>query len=292
MPKKDEIAKLLEAASASNPEVEFHLFTQQELDARTQNHEADVIARKTGEIYQNLENDVLTVTGVAKNQGEKAYNYLKRVLTDLKANANNADASELQKKLQALEEEKAKGFPNLKKELDDLRDLATRREQELQAKLSEKDKLLRNKDVEGQITLATMGLKFNSTMPKAVIDTFINNIRKEIVEATEIEDGVIKIKDKDGKILRNPSTLEPLTIAEVMVDRLSPIIEQGRKQEGGGSEDDGAKKKDSEGVLVPPAEALRSKETLSDWLRKAGIPQGSKEFNDVWGKYAIKLPRS
>lgn len=291
MPKKDEIAKILEARTAENPDVELHLFTDEELSQRTQNHETDVIARKTGEIYQNLENDVLSVTGIPKTQGEKAYNYLKRVLTDMKASASSSDVKALQDKLAELEKEKANGFPNLKKELDEVQKLAKDREEALQKQLTEKDKLLRAKDIDGQMSLAMMGLKFRSDMPKQVIETFINNAKKTIIDNADFDGDIVKIKGSDGSVMRNKATLQPLTISEVLIESLSPILEEKREQGGGGSDSDTIVK-DKDGTLVPPADALRSKETLTDWMRKKGIAQGSKEFTDIWGKYATGLPRT
>ena len=47
----------------------------------SENDENSVIAKKTGEIYGALDNDILTVSGIAKNGTEKTYDYAKRVMS-------------------------------------------------------------------------------------------------------------------------------------------------------------------------------------------------------------------
>ena len=44
----------------------------------SKNDEEQVIGSKIGEIHASYEKDVLGITGVEKNKGEKAYDYVKR----------------------------------------------------------------------------------------------------------------------------------------------------------------------------------------------------------------------
>ena len=62
----------------------------------SQNDENAVIAAKTGEIYGNLDTDILSTSGIGKNGTEKTYEYAKRVISDLKGKAESADALQTQ----------------------------------------------------------------------------------------------------------------------------------------------------------------------------------------------------
>ena len=72
----------------------------------SENDENSVIAKKTGEIYGALDNDILTVSGIAKNGTEKTYDYAKRVMSAMKADAEAATGYKSQ--IDALTKEKAR----------------------------------------------------------------------------------------------------------------------------------------------------------------------------------------
>ena len=50
----------------------------------SQNDENTVIGTKIGALHGQYDTDILSITGINKNQGEKSYDYLKRVLGDYK----------------------------------------------------------------------------------------------------------------------------------------------------------------------------------------------------------------
>ena len=73
--------------------------TDEQINAITtlsQNDENSVIAKKTGEIYGNLDVDILAASGVEKNGTEKTYDYAKRVLGDFKTKAESVTGLESQ----------------------------------------------------------------------------------------------------------------------------------------------------------------------------------------------------
>lgn len=72
----------------------------------SENDENSVISKKTGEIYGALDNDILTVSGIAKNGTEKTYDYAKRVMSAMKADAEAATGYKSQ--IDALTKEKAR----------------------------------------------------------------------------------------------------------------------------------------------------------------------------------------
>ena len=70
------------------------------------NDENSVIAQKTGKIYGDLDADILSVTGIAKNGTEKTYDYAKRVLGEFKTKAESA--VQLQSTIDTLTKEKSR----------------------------------------------------------------------------------------------------------------------------------------------------------------------------------------
>ena len=58
----------------------------------SRNDENTVIGTRIGELHGQYDNDVLSVTGIAKNQGEKSYDYVKRVLGEYKQKAAGTEA--------------------------------------------------------------------------------------------------------------------------------------------------------------------------------------------------------
>ena len=72
----------------------------------SKNDETTVIGQKTGEIYGGLDADILAASGIAKNGTEKTYDYAKRVIGEIKAQAGNA--TELQNQISELTKEKGR----------------------------------------------------------------------------------------------------------------------------------------------------------------------------------------
>ena len=70
------------------------------------NDENSVIAQKTGKIYGDLDADILSVTGIAKNGTEKTYDYAKRGLGEFKTKAESA--VQLQSTIDTLTKEKSR----------------------------------------------------------------------------------------------------------------------------------------------------------------------------------------
>ncbi|MGL5981136.1 MAG: hypothetical protein ACRCZY_09730, partial [Phocaeicola sp.] len=54
------------------------------------NDESAVLGARIGEIHGRYEADIKEIVGVDKNQGEKAYDYMKRVLGDYKGKVSTS----------------------------------------------------------------------------------------------------------------------------------------------------------------------------------------------------------
>lgn len=217
------------------------------------NDEQTVIGAKIGALHGQYDTDILTVTGIAKNQGEKSYDYTKRVLTDYKTKlagfaTAEADLAKLKTEKADLETKLAAGAGDalIKQQLTD----ATTKLQQLQGAYDadkvafedEKVKLtsaLHTTKVENHFDNAIAGLKFKATIPDSVKSVLLKNVKQELLSTTKPEftaTGDLIFRDANGAIMSNPSNkLNPFTAAELISKALVDVIDLGRQQPGGGS---------------------------------------------------------
>lgn len=224
----------------------------------SRNDENTVIGTKIGALHGQYDADIFGITGIAKNGGEKSYDYAKRVLNDYKSklegtkdlqtklDAANAKAVELQDKLA-----KGAGDETLKQQLKDAKAQVTQLQTQLQAKETEFNtkeaefnKQLKDVHVDYAFQAATAGLKFKGGITEPIQKTLLNAAKAEILAKGTpdfVDDGQggkkLVIRGTDGNILNNPkNNLNPYTLQElVMETALKDVLDTGRKQTGGGT---------------------------------------------------------
>lgn len=235
--------------------------TDDQLNAITEmskNDENSVIGTKIGALHGQYDTDIFSITGIAKKDGEKSYDYAKRVLGAYKAKADSAktiqtqltaaqaQVTELQSKL-----EKGTGDETLKQQLKDAKAQVTQlqtqlqtKETEFNTKKAEFDKTIKDTHVDYAFKAATAGLKFKSGITEPIQKTLLNAAKAEVLSKGTpdfIEDGhggkKLIIRGTDGNILNNPkNNLNPYTMQElVMETSLKDVIDTGRQQTGGGT---------------------------------------------------------
>lgn len=268
----------------------------------SQNDENSVIAKKTGEIYGALDNDVLEVSGIAKNGTEKTYEYTKRVIKEIKAKAD--DAAKLQGQIDSLTKEKAR----LEKAIADgsadaetakaLRqakaDLAsiTTQYNELNTKynnaVADHEKEIFDIKVDNALQSASAGLKFKAGLPESVTRVILSQAAEKVkaMRPEAIDDGkggkVIVFKGEDGAILRNPNNqLNPYTAAELLTKELEAmdVLDKGRKQQGGGTGNSGGSG-DGKAIDVTGAKTrTEAYDMIAASLMSQGMTVGSAQFD-------------
>ena len=224
----------------------------------SRNDENTVIGTKIGALHGQYDTDILGITGVKKKDGEKSYDYAKRVLGEYKTKAESAktiqtqltaaqaQVAELQSKL-----EKGAGDETLKQQLKDAKAQVTQlqtqlqtKETEFNTKKAEFDKTIKDTHVDYAFQAATAGLKFKSGITEPIQKTLLNAAKAEVLAKGTpdfIEDGQggkkLVIRGADGNILNNPkNNLNPYTMQElVMETSLKDVIDTGRQQKGGGT---------------------------------------------------------
>lgn len=268
----------------------------------SQNDENSVIAKKTGEIYGALDNDVLEVSGIAKNGTEKTYEYTKRVIKEIKAKAD--DAAKLQGQIDSLTKEKARlekaiadGSADaetakaLKQAKADLASITTQYN-ELNTKynnaVADHEKEIFGIKVDNALQSASAGLKFKAGLPESVTRVILSQAAEKVkaMHPEAIDDGkggkVIVFKGEDGAILRNPNNqLNPYTAAELLTKELEAmdVLDKGRKQQGGGTGNSGGSG-DGKSIDVTGAKTrTEAYDMIAASLMSQGMTVGSAQFD-------------
>lgn len=271
----------------------------------SRNDENTVIGTKIGALHGQYDTDILDITGIKKKDGEKSYDYAKRVLGEYKTKAESAktiqtqltaaqaQVAELQSKL-----EKGAGDETLKQQLKDAKAQVTQlqtqlqtKETEFNTKKAEFDKTIKDTHVDYAFQAATAGLKFKSGITEPIQKTLLNVAKAEVLAKGTpdfIEDGQggkkLVIRGADGNILNNPkNNLNPYTMQElVMETSLKDVIDTGRQQAGGGTEDFGSGSGGTGGTLDLSGikSQVEADKAIEAHLLANGLTRDSQEFAD------------
>lgn len=278
----------------------------------SKNDENAVIAQKTGELYGGLDADILAASGIAKNGTEKTYDYAKRVIGEIKTQADAAGS--LNTQIAALNKEKArlekviadggadaetkkqlaqaqkdlaavtKSFTDLKTEFDNAKDTHA--------------KEMFGVRLDGELDKSIGGLKFKAGLPEAVTSVILANAKNAVKGMTPeyIDDGkggkILAFKDANGAIMRNPNNqLNPYTASELLERELSTmgVLETGKQTQGAGSQGgNGGNGGGASGIidLSGARTQVEADEAITKALLAQGLTIGSDAFqaakNKAW----------
>lgn len=271
----------------------------------SRNDENTVIGTKIGALHGQYDADILGITGIKKKDGEKSYDYVKRVLGEYKTKAEStktiqtqltaaqAQVAELQSKL-----ERGAGDETLKQQLKDAKAQVTQlqtqlqtKETEFNTKKAEFDKTIKDTHVDYAFQAATAGLKFKSGITEPIQKTLLNAAKAEVLAKGTpdfIEDGQggkkLVIRGADGNILNNPkNNLNPYTMQElVMETSLKDVIDKGRQQIGGGTGGFGSGSGGTGGTLDLSGikSQVEADKAIEAHLLANGLTRDSQKFAD------------
>ena len=250
--------------------------------------EETVLGKTIGELHGKYDEDILSTSGIPKNQGEKTYDYNKRVISKLKGDYSSIN-EELVKVKEALGK-KSEGDP---KELKDLMDRAKALEESLlseqEARKNEKsefERKLKLQLVDTEFEKVKGLLKFKGEYPENVKDILFEKAKEDIMKAHSIdfieESGkrTLVFRDEHGVILTNKNkALKPLTIEDKLGEVLKDVLDTGRKVEGGGSSNQRSKIGDSIDISSARSQ-VDADIMICEYLAKNGYVRGSKAFAD------------
>ena len=269
----------------------------------SKNDENTAIGTRIGALHGQYDTDIFSITGVKKKDGEKSYDYAKRVLGEYKVKAESvktiqseldnakAQVAELQTKLEA-----GSGDETLGRQLKDaqaqVKQLQTQlktKEAELTSKQTEFESTLKSTHVDYAFQAATAGLKFKAGITEPIQKTLLGAAKAEILAKGTpdfIDDGQggkkLVLRGSDGNILNNPkNNLNPYTVQElVMETSLKDVVEANRQQTGGGT---GPIKIEPGGTTLDLSGAksqVEADKAIEAYLLSNGVTRDSKEFAD------------
>lgn len=231
---------------------------RQAIAEMSRNDENTVIGTRIGELHGQYDQDVLSVTGITKNSGEKSYDYVKRVLSGYKTkidshkavkaelDAAKAQVTDLQAKL-----EKNASDSTIAQQLKDAKAQVTQLQAQLQSKETEFNTAKAKFEADNKaihvdyaFKAASASIKFKDSYPEAVQKVLLNSAKAEVLAKGTpdfIDDGnggkTLVLRDQAGNILNNAkNNLNPYTLQELLLETsLKDAVDTGRQQPGGGT---------------------------------------------------------
>lgn len=261
------------------------------------NDEASVIGVKIGELHGQYDVDVLKASGIKKNDGEKSYDYVKRVLNTFKSNVDSvkADNVTLQDKIKTLEEATEKNADEqLKQKLVD----SNKTIEQLRAQITANEQKYANekKSLEANIKQIHIDYEFNAAMSKLNIKENVSEAVKNIMfEAAKrevlskytpelVESNGTKnliFRDANGAIANNPANnMQPYTTLELVnATSIKDIVEVAKVQPGGGT---GPTKTNINNVTLIDISSAKNQveadKLIAAHLMQRGLTSDSAEF--------------
>lgn len=223
----------------------------------SQNDENTVIGARIGALHGQYDTDILGITGITKSQGEKSYDYLKRVLNDYKTQLTStatiqAQLANANTQIENLKQKLAEGSGDetLKQQLRDAKKLAS----DLQTQLTQSatdlakqkeayEKQIKDIYVDNAFNEAVSGLKFKSGITEGIKSVLLKAAKAEILAkgTPDFVDNngnkVLVYRDAAGNVINNPANnLNPFTTQELLMQTsIKDVIDNGISQLGGGT---------------------------------------------------------
>lgn len=273
----------------------------------SRNDENTVIGTKIGALHGQYDTDIFSITGIKKNDGEKSYDYAKRVLNEYKTKAGSTQ--DLQQKLDAANKkvtdlekkiESGEGDAALRQQLKDTKAQVSQLQSQLQTKETEfntqKKELednIKNVHVDYAFQAAVSGLKFKSGITENVQNVLLKSAKAEVLTKGTpdfIDDGQgskkLVLRGQDGNILNNPkNNLNPYTLQELILETsLKDVIDTGRQQIGGGTGGQGGQGGQGGSEVTLDLSSVKSQveadKAIETYLLHTGLTRDSQEFAD------------
>lgn len=267
----------------------------------SQNDENTVIGAKIGALHGQYDTDILGITGINKNQGEKSYDYLKRILNDYKTQITStatiqAQLANAKTEIETLKQKLADGAGDetLKQQLKDAKKLASDLQTQLTQSVTnlanqkaEYEKQIKGIYVDNAFSEAVSGLKFKAGITEGIKTVLLNAAKAEVLAKGTpdfIDNNGTKTlvyRDAAGNVLNNPANnLNPFTTQELLMQTsIKDVIDTGIQQHGGGT---GPIQRHNTNVTVLDLTGAKTQvdadKIIESYLLSNGLTRDSAEF--------------
>lgn len=273
----------------------------------SRNDENTVIGTKIGALHGQYDTDIFSITGIKKNDGEKSYDYAKRVLNEYKTKAGstqdlqqkldaaNKKVTDLEKKIESGEGDAAlrQQLKDTKAQVSQLQSQLQTKETEFNTKKKELEDNIKNVHIDYAFQAAVSGLKFKSGITDNVQNVLLKSAKAEVLTKGTpdfIDDGQggkkLVLRGQDGNILNNPkNNLNPYTLQELILETsLKDVIDTGRQQIGGGTGGQGGQGGQGGSGVTLDLSSVKSQveadKAIETYLLHIGLTRDSQEFAD------------
>lgn len=269
----------------------------------SRNDENTVIGARIGALHGQYDTDIFNITGVKKNDGEKSYDYAKRVLAEYKSKVEsaasvkteldkaNAEVAKLQAKIEkgATDETLAQQLKDAKAQVSQLQAKLTAKETELKTAKDKFDKYIKDTHIEYAFQSATSGLKFKDGITESIQKTLLTAAKAEVLAKGTpdfVEDGnggkKLVLRGTDGNILNNPNNnLNPYTLTELILETsIKDVISVDRQQTGTGTKPHQTGKTTATFDISSAKTQVEAYRMIENHLLANGLTRDSKEFSE------------
>jgi len=292
--KKDEVLKYIEAKGDADFVVRTAAEEAELLANKAREIEDKILPGKISELHSRYDDDIYSVTGQRKAPTEKTYDFVKRVMSSYKSDAEKAKSYE--NEISSLKEQikNNSGDRQLKADLEAVQkqynELKETKEKEVTQLKTEHDRFKAE-----SIIRAGIPTKIKKGLPEDAVKALTDQAVNHLIGIAQFQDGKL-VFIENGVVKRNPhNALNPYTAAELMNESLKNIVDSGSKAEGGPDlNKEITYEKDKDGKITKVAmiipDSIRTKEELSKYLVSAGLLRGTQEYILAYKEYSAALP--
>lgn len=245
------------------------------------------IPKEIAKVHSQYDADIKTTFGIDRNQDEKSYDYMKRAagakLTGLQSEVD---------KLQKVINEKGDPTGVLQKKIEEIENRAKTTIEGYETKI---------KGLQGDNEKATKNIlltqdynELSKTFVKqlpAMFDKLSKMTLDSVLSQSVLKDGKLYLSDGTGGIKKD-ATFKEITVADYLKTEFKDVIDVKREQGGAGSKGNYKPDADIDPTTINkdnfqmPA-SVKNQGDLMDAMIEMGIKRGSKEFTDIWNKFAL-----
>lgn len=275
-------------------QLKYSVLDETEKTNLLKDHETTVSTALTSKHATKLESDVLKLTGIPKKDAnEKYYEYLNRAYTE-----KFGSYTAMQTELEALKQGHKPSEID-KQRITQLETALQSKDTDFNEKLSAKDKEIAEIRNNSAIStdLAGVRTKYKKDISEGIIKTVENAVVEQLKKDVVFQaDGTATIMEvgADGKpaIKMDKATYKPVTIAQELEERLSDLIDTGKKAAGAGGGADGPKGPGAAGKTEVTAlpDHVKNRQQLTTHLLENGYLQNDADFTEAFNKLGEKLP--
>lgn len=267
----------------------------------SKNDESTVVGKAIGDQIGRIEQDILSASGMNKNEGEKYFDYMKRVVSSYKEGHSSVaglkeeietyktSIAELEDKIKA-----GQGGEALAQKLKDaetrLSSLQTQYETEKTAWGDEKTGMQNEFNqfhVNSAFDALIPSMKFKKEYPESVQKTLYDAAKTSVMGmystdwSGEGTDRKLIFRDKDGNIVGNPANaMNPFSAKELMAAQLKDVLSTGQQGKGAGSNGGGNQNHPTIADLSTVKNRTEANNIIKRHLHEKGIPTGTREYNE------------